>query len=200
MPLETTGFDEPRRIVARRIAEHGTCVRQIERLRRDPLFEQLSDRRARLTAVAGSEVESRADKPLFNVFAQHDVAIADLVIRGGAFVQFAGTVERGDALDDAPRFAAVTTRVHCKRAANRARNAGHEFGAATCVVRGKARQLRTRHAGLCIDRPSLGADFFQHAMRKDHGAAQTAVAHQQIAAKTDHHQRFVRRCRSDEGA
>jgi hypothetical protein len=41
--LELAGFDQPRGVVARRIAEYRAGVRLIERLRRDPPLQQIFD-------------------------------------------------------------------------------------------------------------------------------------------------------------
>ena len=57
MALEAADFDQPRGVIARRIAEHAAGVGQRQRLRRDAPREQLLDARARRGRVALREAE-----------------------------------------------------------------------------------------------------------------------------------------------
>ena len=60
--LEAAGLDQPRRMVAGRVAEHAARVRHRQRLRRDALREQLANPRPRGLRVAGREPEPRRDE------------------------------------------------------------------------------------------------------------------------------------------
>src|SRR3954468_6519502 len=100
----------------------------MEWLGRDATLEQLLNRCARLAAIAWLKLEARGGKPFFGLFAQRDVAIPDLVIGRRALSQLAFAIERRYALDDAPRFAAIATGIHGKRAADCPGNACHKFG------------------------------------------------------------------------
>src|SRR3990172_12240320 len=55
MALEPAGLDQPRGLVAGRIAEHRPRVGQVERLRFDASRQQLGDAPARLVAVSRPE-------------------------------------------------------------------------------------------------------------------------------------------------
>ena len=121
-------------------------------------------------------------------------AIADrVVLRACARRSHRRAVASFDFRDITPGLAAVTAGVHRQRAADRARNAGQELGLGAVVHRREARELRARDAGLRVDQ-AVGDR--QHAARRVHQhdrAAHASVAHQQVAAEPDRHQRLARR-------
>src|SRR5690606_20870007 len=103
-------LDEPARIVARRIAEHGAAARGAHRLRLAAFREQRADRGRRRVRVA-LEAERGGQEPLGGRRAD-DLAVTDLELFALARALDAVAVERHDALDVIPRLAAESTRIH----------------------------------------------------------------------------------------
>src|SRR5688572_17016732 len=124
MSLEAGGIDQPRRVIARRVREHRAARPLADRLRRLATREQQADV---FIAHAGTllEGEARAEEPLVRRAA--DVAITCGVVARGSLAPYAGAIDRRDAEHVPPGLAAESARVHCQRAAQRARNAGEEF-------------------------------------------------------------------------
>src|SRR5262245_34717951 len=65
--LESTRFDQPRRIVSRRIAKYRSGIGLIERLRSDAPLQQFLDRAPRRFAVTALQSEPSGGEPFFCV-------------------------------------------------------------------------------------------------------------------------------------
>ena len=101
-------------------------------------------------------------------------------------------VDRRNRLDTIPGLAAVRARIHGQRAADGPGNTREEFRRTEPPADALLRELRARHSGarpygesvLLLERAKdLGC--------RDNDAAQTALAHQQIAAHTEPEDRRV---------
>src|ERR1043166_8974379 len=78
--FEAAGFDQPRGVIARRIAEHAAGIGQLQGLRGHALREQLLDAGARGLAVALLQPEPRGHEPFLRAGAQTAMAVSDLVL------------------------------------------------------------------------------------------------------------------------
>ncbi len=122
------------------------------------------------------------------------LAIADLVVGGCARVADAAAVEHLDLDHMPPGLLAPGAGIHRQRAAQRAGNAGEEFRRPQSPFHALPGDARAGHAGLGADPGrALALERAQRAVRRHHGAANPAVAHQQIAAEADPEQRHFQR-------
>ena len=88
-------------------------------------------------------------------------------------------------------FAAVRARVHVHTAANRPRNAAGEGQSAKVAVRRRHRQARHHRARLCANAVAVHFHTAQIAANANHQSADTAAAHEKIAAIADDRNRHV---------
>ena len=151
-----------------------------------------------LTAGARSNSQLRADEPF--VRGPRHLAVADVEVGGLARMADAAAVEHVDFDHVLPGLAAPGAGIHGQRAAEGAGNAGKEFRRPQSPFHALPGDAPAGHAGLDLN--AGGAQAFepaQRAVRGDDGAANPAVAHQEIAAESDPQQRHVRRQLAHEG-
>src|SRR6185436_6851932 len=148
MTLEARGVDQARRVIARRIREHGAARPLADRLRRLAAREQQADV---FVAHAGTllECEARAEEPL--VRRACDVAIARDVVARRTLVAHAGTIDGRDAEHVPPGFAAECAGVHRQRTPERSRNAREELRGPETPLDALLGQLRARDAAAAPD-------------------------------------------------
>src|SRR5690606_17508754 len=130
------------------------------------------------------EAQTRAEKPF--VRRTLHVPIADGIVGCGTLSTHALPIERCHRDHVIPGFAAEGACVHGKRTAQRPRNAGEELCGPEAPFDALLRELCACDAAAAVnllvaETLELGED----AVRIDHGAANPAVAHEQVAAEAD---------------
>ena len=195
--LEPAGLDQSRRVFAGRVAKHRAGIGLAQRLARDTLRKQLLDFIDRFLSAPGLQAERCRDKPLFggmgfDVRLQAHVPISNFIVPRRAHPLLACSIHGVHARHDVPGFAAVAAGVHRQRPADGARDSRKKFRARQVMARGETRDPRTGHARLGVDLPAIstGPYLFERAVSENHRAAQTRIAHQQVAAEADEINRF----------
>src|SRR3569623_1079141 len=188
--FQSRGLDEPRRVIAGRIAKHGAAARETDGLRGVAALEQLLHACKTRLAVAGVQLQLRCDAPLA-LWSTH-VAIPDLEFLGQASTTHAAMIDRLHRVHQRPGLAAEGTRIHRERAAHRARNAGEKFAADEIEPRAKTRDLVAGNARADPHACFIESrELAQCTGRGDHRAAYAAVADQHVAAEPKPEQRLV---------
>src|SRR3569832_1478176 len=188
--FQSRGLDEPRRVIAGRIAKHGAAARETDGLRGVAALEQLLHACKTRLAVAGVQLQLRCDEPLA-LWSTH-VAITDLEFLGQASPTHAAMIDRLHRVHQRPGLAAEGTRIHRARAAHRARNAGEKFAADEIEPRANTRDLVAGNARADPHACFIESrELAQCTGRGDHRAAYAAVADQHVAAEPKPEQRLV---------
>src|SRR5882672_4407745 len=130
------------------------------------------------------ELEPRADEPLFG--GCNDAAIANAKFTGGTGAPCAGSVDGLDLDHVTPGLSAECPGVHRERSAERPGNPGEELRGSQAPFHALLREPRAGHTGSASNLRLVGAlQIIERAVRRDHDAAQAAIAHQHIAAETN---------------
>ena len=159
--FQSATFDQLCGMIARRIAEHRTCIWQIQGLGSAALVQQYLDRLPRFLDIALFQPEPGADEELFfgrdsqlGPVPECDMAVSDRyrTLLRAAFAAIARrAAQHQHALHPIPGLSAIAARIHCQRAAQCAGDPRKEFRPALIARCGKARQLGARHTGLRIN-------------------------------------------------
>src|SRR5581483_3346699 len=142
-------LDEARSVIVRRIAECATGARLADRLRRLALRDPILHLLRGSSILVDGEREARGDEA-DHAARPRDVAIAVLEFRFRQPLGVTVAEHHLDGIGDAPGLAAVRTRVHRQRAADRSWNPGEEPAAGELRIDGELREPRAMHAGLGI--------------------------------------------------
>src|SRR6185436_17470223 len=192
--LQSTGFDQSSGVIPRRVAEYRSRVGLTQRLAGDAARQEVLDGLTGTRAVAVTKAEPGRNKELVLYVERNDVAIADGVLLWRADLQSSAAIDGAHAGHHIPGLCAVAPGIHGQRAADRTRNAGQELGAFEVVQGREAGHFRAGDAGLGVDLrcagPFVEEESLQRWMRKHHGAADAAVAYQQVAAEADEEYRL----------
>src|SRR6185436_14476617 len=145
-------------------------------------------------AVAVTKAEPGRNKELVLYVERNDVAIADGVLLWRADLQSSAAIDGAHAGHHIPGLCAVAPGIHGQRAADRSRNPSQELAAFQVVQGREAGHFRTGDAGLGVDLrragPFVEEKPVQRWMRQHHGAADAAVAHQEVAAEASEEHRL----------
>src|SRR5947207_10871391 len=193
MSLKAGGFDQSRSVVAFGIAKHRASVRQVERLGRNALRQQLLDALARATRIAVRKAEpSGGEYPIDGAaIGEEDAAIGDGEV--ARLEDGEGAVAPGelDLCHVPPGLAAITAGVHRQCATDGARYTCKKLRLSAIVHRGETSELRACDTGFRVDKTVGNREHSSRCMHEHHRAADASVANQQVAAESDDGQRVV---------
>ena len=182
--LEPGPLDQLGGVAPGRVGEHGSATPGADRLARVALLEKFLDR-PRVRIGPRLETEGRREEPFARDRRRH-AAVAVAVLGGSAAMALAAPVDRLDFGHARPGLAAPGARVHRERAADRARDAGEEVRGPDQPFRALPAEPGAGHARLRAHALRAHAlERVQDAVHREHGAADAAVAHQQVAAEPD---------------
>ena len=168
--LEPAGLDQPRGVVARRIAEHAARVGQRQRL-----ASRCACASSSLIVSRDAVAVARAASGTTPRRTIRRRAAPSQRARGDSRSSYSSrrahrAARRRDRWSrrahDVPGLAAVAAGVHRERAADRAGNAGEELRAGEIVHRREARDLRAGDAGFGVDREPVVPSREQRARRR----------------------------------
>ena len=187
--LETAGFDEACRVVARRIAENRAAIAGSHGLSFGATPQQFLDAQPRVSVLVCGQPQLRGREPFFT--GAFDTAVTDHVLVRRAPAKSPVTRDRLHRFHEIPGLAAEGAGVHGQRASQRTRDASEEFTAAH-LPRGTV----LRHLGTGDTRlhPHAGTfDDFDpiELVGGDDRAVDTSVAHQYVAAQPQPEKWFV---------
>ena len=200
--FQAARLDQAGCVVAWRIAEYRARVGLGERLRGDPLRQQLLNPLAGLVAVTPRKTEPGGNEKLIASLHRKDAAITDGILVRLANLQPAGAVYGAHSGNRIPGLGSIAAGIHCQCATHGAGNAGEKLRAIEVMNCREACDFRTGDAGFRINLGVTGT-FLQkearkNAMRKHHSCAKTSIPDQQIAAKPDEENRFMFRYPAEE--
>ena len=186
--LESAILDQPGGMIAGRILEHRAAASGAPGLGGVPAPHEFGDRGLDRGPGGGFQLKGGGHEPL----PRRDprASVGDAELPPGAGAPLAPPVNSLDLGHKVPDLAAVGPGVHGQRAAHGARDAGQKLQPGQALLGGKTGRARAGEARADFERVGLGPRAFgQRPRDRDHGPAQAAVAHQQVAAMPDPGQR-----------
>ena len=186
--LESAVLDQSGGMIAGRILEHRAAASGAPRLGGVPAPHEFGDHGLDRGPGGSFQLKGGGHEPLPRRHARTPVGDAEILPGAGA--PLAPPVNGLDLGHKVPDLAAIGPGVHGQRAAHGARDAGQKLQPGQALLGGKTGRARAGEAGADFKRVGLKPRAFgQRPRDRDHGPAQAAVAHQQVAAMPDPGQR-----------